>query len=406
MLKRCSIRHMIRWANTNFDVSKEYQTADEDVDHVLSVKQKHKLKLVTQVVGEDGSRAAWQRHAMTRETPLHNHNEAQVYEQIKKNDPSINVIEVLDTGVPDGVKGLWVYPFFLSPDEQRSLESETAPFFRNPDTSSRVKNTCTLMRNAHRDSDNPNWDSLRHGWRDRNHPSITHIGRRNVFHTCKKNCEARKKNFVDFTSTPEVSKLGDKIWEYFGPDSVQPKKQNSKWGSGEVQEWQPQLDRRPNLARGSEWLEATTGMNAHVKNKNFGNYVCIVNLHSTGVLHLCHPHGDSEVAVDEENPEGGTRVTKVVLHPGSLVVLKYDARWSIPTGYSYETQNIFRLNSWPKDYRTSLMFCHYSSSRPGNPAIKNARQTPTKKQGREKTMDPAYAGRRKQATTEVQVPMI
>ena len=348
--------------NYNNFYEPEIAPADEDVNHMHTVVKKERLRVMTTVPGEYASAGTRGRVSMQIHAPITNHNQAHLQQQIRLNNPAFHHFEMLDSVTPGAIEGLWYYPFFFDAKEQANLQGDIAPLFRDPQSVMRVKNTCTLMRGSHAAAPGKDMSTIRHGWGERNHPSLGRVGRRNVAHISTVECAARKQNFADISATPSVAAAMAKVWEVFGAQ------QNSFQGEGEggfgSTEWHPVLDRVPNLVRCSEWLEQTSGMNAHIKPAAFGNYIGIINLASSTVLQLCHDEDDVEAFTDEESPDG-LRASKVVLHPGSLTILKHSARWSIPCGYSYETQHIFRRNGWPKDYRSSLMFSHYSKTSPG-----------------------------------------
>ena len=347
---------------------------DEDVNFMVHHKKAQNVKLMSYLPNEFATKT----RLMTGQDfrfPATNVTQAHLKAQCEKTSNEVHPVQIFDPVFEEeGVPGLWHYPFFFSQSEQEELQAEAAPLFRSAQHSVRVKNTCTLMRNSYtvRGPCNTKTDSqMPHTWQERNHPSITRVGRRNLVHACEARCEARKANFVDLQrGTPCLASALDKVWDYFGSGGDNTCPSGAVWGSKNV-EWHPRLDRRPNMARLSEWLECDTGMNSHVKPPAFGNYVGIINLHSPTVLQFVHDPkqleegGNRALWIDEETPTGQLRTSKVVLLPGSLTLLKYDARWRIATGYSYEAEHVFRINTFPKDYRTSIMFAHYSKTEPG-----------------------------------------
>eukprot|EP01063_Lacrimia_lanifica_P012732 TRINITY_DN1941_c3_g1_i1.p1 TRINITY_DN1941_c3_g1~~TRINITY_DN1941_c3_g1_i1.p1 ORF type:complete len:447 (+),score=117.16 TRINITY_DN1941_c3_g1_i1:76-1341(+) len=382
------------WNVSDFDYSGHIPASDEDGDHMMTLVQPGKTKLRATVPGESMSNRAHKGHAVSWEPGIHNHNQAHLQDQIRKNDPSFSHVQILDCASEAGVEGLWHYPFFFSQNEARGLQGELQPLFRDPAVSVRVKNTATIMRNTFRTSrlNRKAGKVDSHAWEDRNAPGIAQVGRRNLVHIADATCSMQRPNFLHLSHTPAVAAAMDKVWGYFGAGAAAAGPDAAARGG----EFHPRLDRPPNLVRCSEWLETTSGMNAHVKKRAFGAYIGIINLHAPGVLQLCHPAGSVDWRVDEETPDGQTPATKVVLAPGSLTILKYAARWSIPYGYSYEDAHTFRLQTCPKDYRASLMFCHYDAAAPAAagpggpvPAAQFAAPDAPLPAGR----DPAYAGR-------------
>eukprot|EP01061_Rhynchopus_euleeides_P003795 TRINITY_DN13069_c0_g1_i1.p1 TRINITY_DN13069_c0_g1~~TRINITY_DN13069_c0_g1_i1.p1 ORF type:complete len:426 (+),score=118.81 TRINITY_DN13069_c0_g1_i1:54-1331(+) len=380
-----SLRWVTQYSERNFNVEydKHVTPADEDVSNLVTIPQLHKRKVVTSVASELNTSGVRSRAAMRIQAPVTNRVQAHLQEQIKKNNPSFHHFEMVDFAVP-GVEGLWYYPFFFTPEEQRAAELDISPIFRDERVSMRVKNTCTIMRSSIPTAPTTAFKDVRHGWGDRNNPLIGRVGRRNLAHISTDTCEARKPNFVPLDACPGVAAAMDKVWRYFG-EGQNSFPREGQFNGKAVDEWHPVLDRRPNLVRCSEWMEGTTGMNAHVKAPSFGNYIGIVNLHSSTVLQLCHKEEDMEEWQDDEVPDGAIRASKVVLHPGSLTILKHEARWAIPLGYSYEGQHIFRRNAWPKDYRCSLMFSHFSKAHPGDPTLQ---PEPSNKVSRQAAKDP------------------
>ena len=299
--------------------------------------------------------------------------QAQINEQTHLNESVANHYQIFDSPMEEGVAGVWNFPYFFNQEEQKKVQEELSPRFRDPNYSVQVKNTFTLMKNSRfvdgtGTDDSVRNSSLRHGWVERNHPAISHVGRRNLVHVSERNCEARKKNFLTFENLPAIRNMRDKVWTHFSS----PRPATRSWKGQSPQEWFPVLDRKPNLVRCSEWMEHTSGMNSHIKPPSFGNYICIVNLFTYGLLQLCHPdhqfHKETEYYDTSRNieiPDGHLPATKIVLLPGSLTILKYDGRWLIPYGYSYEQDQIYRGSTFPKDYRVSLMFSHFSKTNPG-----------------------------------------
>eukprot|EP01060_Flectonema_neradi_P002906 TRINITY_DN11815_c0_g1_i2.p1 TRINITY_DN11815_c0_g1~~TRINITY_DN11815_c0_g1_i2.p1 ORF type:complete len:400 (+),score=32.98 TRINITY_DN11815_c0_g1_i2:40-1239(+) len=371
-LAKCSPRFSL-WSTADYDQGAP-PLADLDVDNSFTVNKIDQSKLITTVPGQSAHNGAWHDSKNILKVPIINHNQAQINEQTRINHTVASHYQLFDSPMEKGVAGVWSFPYFLSDAEQKGVQEDLAARFRDPRYSIRVKNTCTLMKNS-RFVDGTGADgrirskSLRHGWIERNHPAISHIGRRNLVHVSTDDCEARKKSFLNFEDIPSIASINDKIWQSFST----PRPATNAWSGSSPQEWFPVLDRKPNLVRCSEWLEHTSGMNHHIKAPSFGNYICIINLHTYGLLQLCHPDTQFRKRETEyydtrtnlEIPDGHLPATKLVLLPGSLTILKYDARWSIPYGYSYEQDQIFRGSTFPKDYRVSLMFSHFSKSNPG-----------------------------------------
>eukprot|EP00659_Diplonema_papillatum_P016355 gene16355-25071_t len=382
--------------NTNFEFNPYVPAADEDNDFLHTPTNPHMYKVMTTVPRESSSVGTHARARTQWRTPVINHNQAHLQEQFAKTNPAFNHVQVLDTPCDDGVAGLWSYPFFFTQEEQTALQGEAAPLFRNEEHSVRVKNTYTHMRNTFASEAGGKVRNVRHGWAERNHPLISRVGRRNAVSLAAPAAlqslppTVRGKAVpLDPATAPSTHAALQKVWEYFGGRPVSAtaeagssgakKRKNrnapvqewhppldrppnfARWNerleptsgmnaspattNAPVQEWHPSLDRPPNFARWNEWLEPTSGMNAHVKAREFGNYVGIVNLHAPVVLQLCHAEEGVEERYDEETPDGLAPATKLLLLPGSLTFLKYDARWRIPYGYSYEPQHAFRLKS-------------------------------------------------------------
>eukprot|EP00755_Sulcionema_specki_P005617 Sspe_Gene.33253::Locus_16246_Transcript_1_1_Confidence_1.000_Length_2973::g.33253::m.33253 len=185
------------WNMANWHWNDHHHVVDEDVDHPFSLNRRGEYHISAEDPRQSPTHRTWGRAWSTWECTVENQNEAHLQEQLHKVDNSYNHVQLLDVAKPGGVKGLWLYPFFVDHAEQQRLAREMAPVFRNPKHSKRVKNTATIMRNAYQAGPSMAEVSvygnvLRHAWQERNHPSIEAVGRRNVVHMVDDQCTLRK----------------------------------------------------------------------------------------------------------------------------------------------------------------------------------------------------------------------